>query len=135
MDFTLSSGMKLVVTPAPFVDAMALNKALLLSVKGLPISDDMLKMDISVLKDAVISAATSPDVEQALYRCGKRALYNNRVVEPDLFDDPQIGDQAREDFYDIAVKIVEVNCGPFFKKTFSKLKGALAKPTASPAQQ
>ena len=134
MEFTLASGAKLVVSQAPFVDAMALHKALLASVKGLPLSDDPMKMDLAVLKDAVISAAVSPEVEAALFKCGVRAIYNNRAVDHDLFDDEKIGTTAREDFYEIMWKIVEVNCGPFFKKAFSRLKVALARPsTASPA--
>lgn len=133
MDFKLSSGASLVVSQAPFVDAMALQKALLASVKGLPLSADIMKMDVSVLKDGVIAAATSPEVEKALFQCAARATYENIVVSADLFDDPKIGTQARKDFYDIAWKIIEVNCGPFFKTTFSRLKAAL--PVAPAASQ
>jgi hypothetical protein len=132
MDFKLASGASLTVSQAPFVDAMALQKALLASVKGLPLSADIMKMDVSVLKDGVIAAATSPEVEKALFQCAARATYDNIVVSSDLFDDPKIGTQARKDFYDIAWKIIEVNCGPFFKTTFSRLKAALpAAPAAS----
>jgi hypothetical protein len=132
MDYQLGSGAKLKVTQASFVDSMALHKALLASVKGLQVSADILKMDVSALKDAVISAATSPEVEKALFRCGEKATYENVRVTPSLFDDVQIGTQAREDFYEIAWKIVEVNCGPFFKRTFSRLKAAFpGTPTVS----
>jgi hypothetical protein len=136
MDFTLGSGAKLTVSQAPFVDAMALHKALLSSVKGVKLSEDIFKMDVSVLKDVVVEAATSPAVEQAVFKCGARALYGPDMlsVSPALFDDPKIGTQAREDFYEIAWKIVEVNCSPFFKNAFSRLKAAFPQkePTASP---
>jgi len=134
MDFQTASGAKLSVTQASFVDSMALHKALLASVKGLPLAQDITKMDLTVLKDMVVAAATSPEVEKALFRCAERATYESVRVNEELFDDQKIGNRAREDFYEIAWKVVEVNCGPFFKRTFSRLKGALAgAPTASPA--
>ena len=132
MEYVLDSGAKLSVTQAPFINAMALYKALLASVKGLQLAEDVMNMDVTVLKDAAISAATSPEVEQALYKCARRATYNTFPVDPSLFDDPRIGTQAREDFYEIAWRVVEVNCGPFFKRTFLRLKGALAGITSSP---
>lgn len=125
MDFKLASGAKLSVTEAPFVDAMALQKALLASVRGVPLAQDIMKMDVSVLKDAVISAAISPEVESAVFRCADRATYDNIRVSEDLLNDPKIGTRAREDFYEIAWNIIVVNCGPFFKRTFSRLKAAL----------
>jgi hypothetical protein len=134
MKFTLKSGVEIDVTQAPYRDAMALHKALLSSIKGLPISDDILKMDISILKDAIVSAAISQEVEDALFKCGERATYANIRITQDLFDDTKVGTKAREDFYEIAWRIIEVNCGPFFKGAFSRLKAALpSAKTASPA--
>jgi hypothetical protein len=133
MDYQLASGAKLTVSQAPFVDAMALQKALLAAAKGLPMAADIMKMDVAVLKDVIIAAATSPEVEKALFQCAARATYDSVRVDPDLFDDAKIGTRARADFYEIAWKIIEVNCGPFFKTTFSRLKAALpAAPAASP---
>ena len=143
MDYQLASGARLVVSQAPFVDAFALHKALLASVKGTPLTDEqgrplelgnLAKMDINALKDLCIAAATSPEVQRTLDLCAQRATYNARKVDTDLFDDPKDGGKAREDYYEIAWKIIEVNALPFFKTTFSRLKGALpGAPTASPA--
>jgi hypothetical protein len=133
MEFTLASGAKLSVTEAPYRDTMSLQRSLLSAVKGFPIGDDIMNMDLSVLKDAILSVATSNDVEVALFRCGARATYDDVKVTESLFDDPKMGLRAREDFYEIAWKIIEVNCGPFFKQPFSRLKAVFpGTPTASP---
>lgn len=132
-EFVLPSGAKLVVTGAPFVQALALNKALMKAAKGLPMAADPLQMDLSVLKDAILGAATSDEVEAILFTCMERALYNGSRVNRGLFDEPGAGEDARKDFYVIAWHVIEVNCGPFFVQTFSWLKALRPAPASSPA--
>jgi hypothetical protein len=134
MECVLKSGAKLDVTEAPFGQALALQKAIMAAVKGLPLAADISKLDLSVLKDAVIAVATDDTVEKALFACFARATYNNIRVTEDLFNDVKLGTEARKDFYEISWKVIEVNCGPFFINAFSRLKGAFAgTPAASPA--
>lgn len=128
-DFNLDSGAKLHVTVAPFQDAKALSKALIKSVGGVPLSDNLMNMDMSVFKDILVNAATSDEVESALVRCMERATYNGIKVNNGLFDDPTMGDNARKDYFLICTKIVEVNCLPFFEQALSKLKTSLTKNT------
>lgn len=128
--FTLNSGAKLEVTESSFSDAYALEKSLISSVKetnlsGLQVKKDIFDMDIDVLLKSVLMMATSPQVEQCLFKCFERATYNNLRINRGLFDDPKIGLQIREDFYEICLKVAEVNCRPFLKRIFSVLKAFL----------
>lgn len=125
MDFTLPTGSKLTVSEAAYVDANTLLKALLKSAKGIPLAADVLKMDVTVLKDAIIEASTSPEVDQAIFKCAERSMYENVKVTRDLFDDPKLKDKARADYFLILWHVIEVNCGPFFGTTFSVLSERL----------
>jgi hypothetical protein len=133
-EFEMPSGAKLVVTLAPFTDSLALHKTLIRAARDLPITPDVLQMDVAALKDVLIEATTSQDVEKALFKCFERCVYNNMKVRPDLFDDPTVGETAREDYYSIAWAVVKVNCAPFVKRISSWLKTAFSKrPVVSPA--
>lgn len=127
MDFTLKSGASLIVTPASFDDANCLRKALLKATKGLDIPLEFLKngiagignIELSSLTDPLIELLSSEDVENAIFKCATKAVYQNQRVFKNLFDDAKIGEQAREDYHEIFLKIIETNCKPFFKQTFS----------------
>lgn len=134
-DFVLGSGAKLHITTSPFTDANALRKALLKTAKGLPLAADPMAMDISILKDIFIEAASSDDVERCLFKCMERTSYQDVKVTASLFDDPKLGDQARTDMLEIYWKVIEVNCSPFFVKAFSALKARLASGAATPKSQ
>ncbi len=126
MDFTLPSGSKLVVSESAYQDANTLLKALLRTAKGVQLAHNPLETDVTALKDVVLEAATSPEVDAALFKCAERAMYENVRVTKDLFDDPKLKDLARGDYFLILWHVIEVNCGPFFGKTFSALKERLA---------
>ncbi len=134
-DFVTASGARLHVSSATFVDANALRKALLRTAKGIPMSADPMAMDLSILKDVFIEAASSDEVERCLFKCMERASYQDVKILPNLFDDPTLGEQARGDLIEIYWKVIEVNCGPFFVKAFSVLKARMASGAASPKSQ
>ncbi len=125
-DFILGSGAKLHVTVSSFEDANALRKALLRTAKGVPLGADPMQMDLSVLKDVFIEAASSDEVERCLFKCMDRVSYQDVKVSRSLFDDPKLGEMARADLFEIYWKVIEVNCAPFFVKAFSAFKDRLA---------
>lgn len=127
VEVVLSSGGKLAITRAPFPDSMALHKALLRSGSGLPAGVELMQMDVSALRDVLINAATSDEVERALFKCFERCTYESVRITPQIFDDPKIGTQAREDYYEAASEVVKVNCGPFVKRIVTRLKEAIGK--------
>ncbi len=135
---TLTSGAKFQITPSSFELANALRKSLMRTVKGIPLGDNPLNQDLSVLKDVFLEAASSDDVERCLFACLERASYQDVKVTKNLFDDPKLGQQARSDLFEIFWKCIEVNLGPFFVKIFSVLSERLKTPGAtlkSPSQQ
>lgn len=139
MDFTLPTGANLTVSEAAYVDADALLKSLVRCAKGVKLGDDFMKADVTILKEILVDAITSDEVDKALFKCAERAAYENVKVTKDLFDDPKLKDKARPDRFLIFWYVIEVNCGPFFGKTFSILRERLAtspfiqpSPTTSP---
>lgn len=131
-DFILQSGAKLHVSTASFQDANALVKALMKAAKGVPLGDDLMKQDLTALKDVLIEAAASPEVERCLYRCMERSSYNDIKLIPVNFDNPGTMDNFRADYFEVCWKVIEVNCRPFFDRAFSVLKARLGSATAAP---
>lgn len=134
MESTLLSGAKLNITPASFEDAFALQNALLESAKGIKFELDIANMDVTDFKDFIIGAATSKAVQSAVFKCLERATYNDIRVTRQLFDDPKLGENAREDYYEMVIKAVEVNCKPFFVRAFSALSSAFTAQRGTPRQ-
>lgn len=137
--FKMPSGAELHVSMAEFVHAGALMQAILKQLVGLKLNQVDMQKDMEELRqnpagimgliDKAILLATSNEVKDAIFECAQSAKYapkaNNALVALDraLFDDPEFGLQAREDYYTILYRIAEVNCKPFFVKTFSGLLG------------
>ncbi len=142
-EFMMPSGAKLHVSMAPFEDADELKNAILKSANGLKVTQEILGIDMSKLASdpgaltqvmgTLINAATSPAIKDAVFRCATRASYDNRKIDNALFDDPKVGEKAREDYYTICMRIAEVNVLPFFKKVFSRSRKPSVKPAAVPA--
>lgn len=136
--FALPSGAQLVVTVSPFGDAMSLLKETMKTLKGMNLSKDDLGKEmkdligspstVSLILERVISFTTSDGVEAALFRCFKCATYipvgsptehPGIKVTPNLFDNPDHGSDAREDYAQMVVHLLEVNCAPFLAKALS----------------
>ncbi len=111
------------------------DKALLQTAKGVPLGADPMQMDLTILKDVFIDAASSDTVERCLFKCMERVSYQDVKVTPALFDDVKLGEQSRGDLLEIYWKVIEVNCAPFFVKAFSVLKARLASGPAAPKSQ
>jgi hypothetical protein len=139
----LPSGAILKITVAPFADAHGLLKAILKAVKGMQISGDALDTDMSLdglrkspavlsqLIDKVLSIATSEEVEMMLWKCFERTTYQGVKLVRTLLDDPNLSSGIREDYYTICMKVIEANCKPFFKQTFSGLLASAQTPAAN----
>lgn len=147
MQHTLASGATLDITIAPFADAHRLLKAFLKALKGTELPRELLEVDpatmkpsdflahpelLKLLMDRAIELCTSEEVEAALFQCFDRVLYDTHRLTRGLFDDPKYADQLKADFFAIAYYVVEANCKPFFKQTFSRLKEQAA---TTPATQ
>lgn len=149
--FEMPSGAVLMVTVAPFTDAWSLMKASLKTLKGMELKSEDLKKEmntlmsspstISSIMDRIVEFATSSEVEAATWKCAQRALYipaNSDPIFPgwkvdhNLFDNPDHGNSAREDYAKIVTAILEVNCKPFL---VSALSGFLKPKATIPESQ
>ena len=129
--FVLKSGATLNVTAAEFLKAEAFKNACAVALGGVDLKplmgldtkdlfSDPLKA--SGLIQALLSASVHPQISPAFFECAFSAVYENVRVTPSLFDDPKLGERAREDYYEILWHVIEVNVLPFFKRAFSSLK-------------
>lgn len=145
-EFELPSGAKLRLGPAAFGDAKLLHDVVLKAAGGKSLSEidleTVLRSDVQMggaLMDIVMKVMSDSAVEAALFKCADRGLYSpdgveasRKKVDRSLFDDTKFGEQAREDYYFIALRTLEVNVGPFFKKVFSALLARAAKTASTP---
>ncbi len=132
-DVTLPSGAILHITLADFEDADALQTAILQAARAMPITADLADANIMVLKDAVIAAATSPDVKTALWKCFERSTWNSNKITKALMNDPAQAEKIRGDYYVMAWEVIKANCAPFFAQIFLKYRELLKTKAATPA--
>lgn len=111
--FTLQSGVLLTVTMAPFQLAVRLKEA---------VDAVMLEMDPTWDENdprVGYKVMASEAVRMAIFPVMDTVMYDIHRVTEALFNDPKIGLQARNDYHEIAAKVIKVNRGPFFLKTSS----------------
>ncbi len=114
-EIKLKHGHTLKITPAPFAEANALFKAVLVEGKALGISveDEQAKL----YKDIFCAAFSSELVEAALAPCMKRCLYNDQKIDADTFEK----EEARENYMSVITEVAMVNLAPFTKGLFVAL--------------
>lgn len=149
--FTLKSGKELVVTLSDFETADELKNAIFRELRGLKLDKSIMGEEIgeldlaglmkgagnpallSLLIDKALQLGSSKDVKAALFACFDKATYAGARLSAELFDDPSLGESLRGDYFEVCVKVTEVNVGPFFAQTFSALKARLPTRSAIPA--
>lgn len=125
-EFIASSGAKIKINPAPFVDAMGLKNALArqLASADLKIDFDVEKdLDLSSLTSAILAVDASADVYKAIFTCLGRCSYNGERINELTFEPVE----SREDYYEIIIACARENLSPFFKNLTSKLSPLVAK--------
>jgi hypothetical protein len=125
MKKTLKSGATLDITRSPFVIGHKLFKTILTEMKGvhlqLGLKDgqsigslfdlEMTDEAINTAKNGILTLMSSQDIEDVLWECMPRVLYNNKKIDLNLFED----DRAAEDFLEIFKEVMVVNLAPFRK--------------------
>lgn len=105
---TLESGAKLKITLASFAEGKALYQACLEECQTLKI-DGASEIDFNLLKDLFCLGLSSKKIEAALKPCLQRALYNDRRITDDVFEEAE----ARADYLDVLLEVAQVNLLPF----------------------
>lgn len=128
-----NTGKRIVINCASFKEVLQLKKALLKELSKHPIglkvlnnSSNLLEKEldftdcIDFLKNVLIGADTTQEVETAIFDCLKHCTFDttNRIDEG-LFDRIP---EARDDYYEIIIKCIEENLKPFIKSLISLWK-------------
>ena len=137
---TLDSGATLEVTMASFEVGHKLLKCVMREVEGVKLSlgvkaktlQDFFAMEINdealnTLKNVVTRLIGSDTIDEALWPCMERALYNNQRVSRDLFED----ERNRADYLVVAKEVLLFNLSPFLKNLSSLFQGSPTKTTES----
>lgn len=117
-EVTLKSGRVLKVSPAPFSDAKSLYQSIAGEIRGVDLRVGIL----GVYKDMLCSIISSKPVEESLWKCMGRCIYDGVKITPDVFED----NEKRGDYYEIVSEVVKENTDPFVKSLFAQfptLKG------------
>ena len=133
MKFTTQNGnVEVEIKPASFKEACNLKKAVGKSLIGkgfLKDVDTTSLMDIKLdsILQLLVDIDTSDEFERSVMECLKSCIYDkggkNIKITAQMFDDIP---EAREDYYEIITKCVEVNLRPFFKSLVSEFNHRLA---------
>lgn len=133
-EYSLGSGAKLTINPAPYEDAVPLKdivlKALRAHIKDLSgVEAGDLQANGALIMDMVLEVATQPDFERAMLKCAERAVWNkgngDQKIDARLFNHQIHGQDARSDHMEIAWRVVETNVMPFLSGIFSRLKAVM----------
>ncbi len=131
MEIITASGVKAKINAAPFVDAMALQQVVLREsarsgltddLKGKAL-DDIKGVDIATFLPAIMQMLGSPEILAAIMRCLERCTYAGERITATTFDD----EEARGDFYQVAMECVKTNLAPFFRSLLLGLSEGQAK--------
>lgn len=124
----LPSGAVLNINVAPFKDSRNLYQAVLEEGKALKL-DPGAEIDVNLYKDLACIFLASKKVENALWVCMGRCLYNGMKIVEDTFEP----ESARDDYLRVMFEVAKENVLPFTKSLYaeySQVLGALAKPQA-----
>lgn len=125
------TGNRIVINPASFSEVKRLKNVLFgelrshsLGLKLTGNTNELLNKEIDFtalldfLKNVLIGADISENVESALWDCLKHCTYKTTYrIDEGLFDQVP---EAREDYYEIIISCIEENLKPFIKSLVSK---------------
>ena len=126
----LPSGAELAITVAPFADSKELYQACLDELKNIKI-DGGQELDYNFIKDIFCSGFASKKIEEKIWKCLSRCLYNDLKITEETFED----EKARGDYFDILFEVTQANILPFTKNLyvkFSQIRLAMGSFASSP---
>lgn len=133
MKTTLKSGAILDITRSPFTIGHRLFKTVLKELKGVNLKlglkegqtlGSLFELELTdealdTAKNGILTLLSSQEIEDVLWECMIRVRYNDKKIEPSLFDDEKIA----EDYLEIAKEVLLVNLAPFRKSLESLFPG------------
>ena len=123
----LPSGAELAITVAPFADSKDLYQSCLEELKNLKI-DGKQELDYNFVKDIFCAGFASKKIEEKIFKCLSRCLYNGLKITEETFED----EVARGDYFDILFEVTQANILPFTKNLYVKFSQILGSLASSP---
>lgn len=117
---TMPTGAKLYVVASSFENSWALFQAVTEEYKKLDIAVSK-EFDMTFIKDVFCIFMSSKLIQEKLWACMDKALYNDSRVTVDTFED----EKAREDYLAVCEEVAKKNLAPFTKDLYSKLSAQL----------
>lgn len=115
-------GKELIVTPASFSDAMALNRVIAEALKknGIKIDLSSINLDSKNLEkievgevgwilEPILTLMTDSTIKKHLFKCAERAMFDKLKVDESLFEEVE----NRKYYYPIMAEVLKVNISPF----------------------
>lgn len=134
---SIIDGKELIVSPASFAEAMAMQEVIAkaLQEKGIKIDLSSIDIDFKNLEkfeagdvgwilEPILTLTTDSTIRKHLFVCSKRAVFGDKKdkVNEDFFEDPE----NRKYYYPIMMEVLKVNISPFFalvSSSFANLPG------------
>ena len=127
MEYTTESGKQVVINYAGFKDACELKRQVGLELLKVNVNiNDLINKEldsqsINTFKDLIFTIDSSKEIEDCLFKCLARSLYNNSKITKELFEDKEVV----HEYYDIMIACMRENLSPFFEKQFATLNELL----------
>lgn len=112
-EITLPSGATLRIQVAQFAVSKALYQAMLRELRDVRIT--MRENVEDMLKNLFCAGFSSPAMEDALWACFQRCLYNGKKIDKDTFEP----EDARGDYVQVCVEVGKANVFPFMKSLYA----------------
>lgn len=130
MEFKTNSGVPVVINPAPFEDALALQNVVGNPVLGIntQIGPDF-NIDNTAKAHVLAAVASNAAVQKEVMKCLTRCTYDGQKITPTTFEEAK----AREDYFEVAVACVQENIRPFVNSLFLQFSGLLEAMKVKPA--
>ena len=127
MEYTTQAGKQVVINYAGFKDACELKRQVGIELLKVNVNiDDLINKEldsksINTFKNLLFTIDSSKEIEDCLFRCLSRSLYNNSKITRELFEDKEVV----HEYYDIMIACMRENLSPFFEKQFAVLSELL----------
>lgn len=141
---SMIDGKELIITPASFLEAMALKEAIASALKKSGTKFDLSSIDIKNIDldnientnvgdigwifEHILTLGTDSSIRNILFKCAERAVFgkDKEKVNTNFFDNVE----NRKYYYPIMMEVLKVNISPFFglkNSLFQKLEGLTEK--------
>ena len=117
----LESGATLYIGLGRFEESLRLYQAIIAEVKLVQLPANSSDY-VSSLKSLICACITSPAVEEALWPCLQRCLYEKSTVKLKIDKDTFENEDRRVDYMTVCLEVATDNISPFLKSLFAKFE-------------